>query len=427
MKIIILGSGIIGVTTAYFLARDGHEVVVVDKNEASALGCSYANGGQLSYSHIEPWASKDALLSVVKSKFGLVDFIDISKFFSFEILGWSYSFAQNARLKNNERNSKNLFNIALKSRESFLQILEEEGADLRFDYKSEGILHFYRTQKALNEAIEKSKFHASFGCHSEVLNARECLRKEPTLQRLSDQNKLAGGIFYKIDASGNSFLFAQSLVEICRKKYGVKFEYGAKITNILTNRKVVTGICTDRGVFKGDAYVSCLGGYGQNILEESLALSTKIYPLKGYSLSIPANNDLIAPNLSLTDPQNKVVYSRVGNIFRAAGTVEMCDFKTNKNAKLLGFLKDNIISSFSDFGDLNKAKEWYGFRPFRPSSLPLICKVNKYGNFYINSGHGSLGWTLGAGSAKILSDMVLGKKDQRFSFLQEEEKSIYIK
>jgi D-amino-acid dehydrogenase len=155
-------------------------------------------------------------------------------------------------------------------------------------------------------------------------------------------------------------------------------------------------------------------------LLKGVRVETKIYPLKGYSLSIAADEEFIAPKMALTDTENKVVYSRLGKIFRAAGTVEICGLSSKKNKKNLAFLKATVCNSFSDFGNINEMTDWSGFRPFRPNSLPLICEVKKYGNLLLNTGHGSLGWTLSAGSAKILSDLVSDQKDERFGFLEEE-------
>jgi D-amino-acid dehydrogenase len=427
MKVIVLGSGIIGVTTAYFLAKDGHEVTVLEKNSASALSCSYANGGQLSYSHIEPWASKASVISAIKSRFHTSSFLAIPNFlvtlFNREFWKWSFSFLRNSTDKRNKENSKKTFALGLHSKKAFTEIFQEEG-DLKFDYKSEGILHFFRSEKSFESAIKKAEFHNSIGCKAQILSKSECIEKEPTLVKLYDENKLAGGVFYEMDASGNSFLFAQSLEKICREKYGVIFEYNTEISNILTNHKKITGINTDKGVFVADKYVSALGAFSNKLLK-GIKIDSKIYPLKGYSLSIFANEEFIAPKLSLTDSENKVVYSRIGGVFRAAGTVEICGSKSKKNKKLIKFLKTNIRASFSDFGDLNKVSEWFGFRPFRPNSIPLICQVRKYENFFINSGHGSLGWTLSAGSAKIIADLILNKKNEELLFLEEEERLIY--
>ena len=425
MKVIVLGSGVIGVTTAYFLARDGHQVTVLERNNSSALACSYANGGQLSYSHVEPWASKSSLYSIIKAKFSLSSFFAISNIFDAEFLKWFLEFIKNSADKKNQENSKKLFTLGRYSKKALANILKEE-SDLEFSYKSEGILHFFRTEKTFEASIKQAEFHSSFGCKTQILTKEECVKKEPTLVKLYDEKKLAGGIFYEADASGDSFLFVKSLEKICREKYGVVFEYDTEIRNILTNYKKITGIYTNKGVLVADKYVSAMGAFSNKILK-GIGIHSKIYPLRGYSLSIAADQEFIAPNLALTDSENKVVYSRIGNIFRAAGTVEICGSKAKKNKKLLRFLTENIKASFCDFGNLNKVLVWSGFRPFRPNSIPLVCQVKKYQNFFINSGHGSLGWTLSAGSAKIIADLVVDKKNAEFSFLEEEEISIYSK
>ncbi len=418
MKVIVLGSGVIGVTTAYFLARAGHQVLVLDKNQYSALGCSEANGGQLSYSHVETWAAKSSLFSILKATVVPNSFLSLSNFANKKFLKWFYEFYQNSETTKSHENSRRLFRLTSCSREVLKEILSEE-KNLKFDYKNEGTLHFYRNQKKLDDAIKDAEFVSSIGVKTQILNAEECIRKEPTLIKLFDEKKLAGGIFYEMDGSGNSLLFVRALEKICKEKYGVTFEYDTEIKNLLTNHKKITGINTSKGVYVAHKYVYALGASGDSLLK-GIKVKTKIYPLKGYSLSIAADEEFIAPNMALTDTENKVVYSRLGKIFRAAGTVEICGLRQKKNKKNLNFLKATVCKNFSDFGNINEVTDWSGFRPFRPNSLPLICEVKKYGNLLLNTGHGSLGWTLAAGSAKILSGLVSGQKDERFGFLEEE-------
>jgi D-amino-acid dehydrogenase len=419
MKVVVLGAGVIGVATAYFLARNGHEVTVLDKESSAAMSCSQANGGQLSYSHIQTWASQISLLSLLSGVIGKKSPIAIQDF-NKESLKWAMEVYRNSFASVARKNSENLWALSRYSKEILQQIIsQEEGVD--FSYSQKGNLHFFCNQKLFDKARAEIEFHNSLGCKSKIMSAQECVAFEPTLSRLMDAQKLVGGILYEMDESGNCASFTTSLAEICAKKYGVDFRYNVEIRNIFTNHEKVTGINTSKKVFVGDAYVYALGAFGDKLLK-GIKINSKIYPLKGYSLSIPCDEtEFMAPKCSLTDSEKKLVYSRIGNVFRAAGTIEMRGLNRKKSDKLLEFLEEGMRSTFSDFGDSNRAEEWSGFRPFRPNSLPLICKVKKYGNLFLNTGHGALGWTLAAGSGKIMSDLIsTDRLDKSFKFLEEE-------
>lgn len=418
MKVIILGAGSIGVVSAYFLARAGCQVTVIEKNNNVAEGCSFANGGQLSYSHIETWAAKTSFTAMLKAVFFPRSFLSVSDFGNKEFWRFASEFRKNSSKEFSQENSQKLFALTSYSREVLKEIIAEENLT-SFNYKKSGILHFYRSSKNLENAAKEAEDFNSIGCKAQILNSLECLEKEPTLIKLFDEKKLAGGLFYEEDASGDSAAFTRTLAKICQEKYGVIFEFGCDIKNILNNHKKITGINTNKKVFSADKYVYALGATGIKLLK-GIDIDTKIYPIKGHSLSIACNSEFVAPNIALTDPENKVVYSRLGNIFRVAGTVGFCGFKPGVNKKHLKFLKKVVSSSFADFGDINQIKEWQGFRPFRPNSIPLICEVKKYSNLFLNTGHGSLGWTMSAGSGKILSDLVTDKKGRKFTFLDEE-------
>ena len=425
MKVIVLGAGVVGVTSAYFLAREGHSVTVIDKNIAPAMSCSKANGGQLSYSHIETWAESTSMLNVFQALITPNSFLSFSDAKNAKFWQWLWQLLPNLSKKKCQKNSKNIFKISSLSKRAMQQIINDEPG-LKFNYQQQGTLHFYRNGKKFANAVKNLEEHKKFGVEGQVLNDIECVRKEPTLVKLLDEKKLAGGIFYPQDASGDCAAFTQNLAEICQRKYGVNFALNCEIQNILTNHKKITGINTSKEVFSADKYVYALGSAGSHLLN-GVGIEPQIYPFKGYSLSIESDVEFVAPSRALTDPETKIVYSRLGNIFRAAGSVEICGFRTNENLSHLEFLKNTIGKSFCDFGNFNKRSQWFGFRPFRPNSLPLICRVEKYQNLLINSGHGSLGFTLSAGSAKILTALVAGKSSDEFAFLKEQESKIYIK
>ncbi len=424
MKIIILGAGINGVLSAYFLARSGCEVVVLEKENESAIGCSGANGGQLSFSHCEPWSAKTSLIEFLKAAIKPESFLSISDLTNKEFLRWALEFSKNSKIEKSQIIAEKTLKLGVFSRQVLSEIISKEKID--FCYKSDGILHFYRDDKLFNKAIIQAKSQKTLGCNLEILSAEECVKKEPTLTKIFDERILKGGIFFKDDASGDCQAFTKGLELICKNKLGVKFHYKCEVKNLLTNYKKITGINTNQGVFVGNSYLDCLGTFG-NALLQGIKINPKIYPLKGYSLSIPSDELFLAPNLSITDSKNKIVYSKLGSIFRAAGTVEVCNLKNNLNQKNIEFLKNTIRETYSDFGDLKNAKEWFGFRPYRPECLPLVCRVKKYDNLFLNVGHGSLGWTLSFATFRIISNIILQHEvSEEFTFLEEAEKGIYI-
>lgn len=407
MKVIIMGAGVVGVTTAYFLAKAGHKVTVIEKDSSPGKGCSYANAGQLSYSHIESWATTP-LLSLIKSAIMPDSYLSIqfdqvkNKVF----LSWLIEFLKNSSKKKARLNSQKLSQIANLSKLAIDEIIASER--LNFNYTKPGNLHFFRSKNSFIRAIKNSDFLKSLGYNLEILSPEECIKKEPKLVKLKDSNKLAGGIYFSDDAVGDCHKFTENLSEICKEKYGVIFEYNNEIKNILTNHKMITGINSEKGVFQADQYIYCLGVYGNSLLN-GIKINPKIYPVKGHSLSLPIDVSHGAPKLSLTDIDNKIFYSRLGSTFRVAGTVEFASVKATINGKKINFLKKSVGQTFSEFGNINQVRNWSGLRPFRPNSIPIIERVEKYGNLLINSGHGSLGFTLAAGSAKIISDIVNNK------------------
>jgi len=428
MKVIVLGAGIIGVTTAYYLAKSGHEVEVIEASDAAGGGCSFANGGQLSYSHIEPWSKKSSIFSLIKSSFNPYSHTKINDFNNKEFYSWFYNFFKNSSNENLLKISKNIFKICNNSKQLMQELLNDE-SDFdngnKFDLKNTGILHFYRTQKLFDEDHNRlEKFHNS-SLKYKIFNPEESIKFEPNLEKLQNNKKLFGSIFFPSDKSGDCHKFISILESICKRKYGVKFHFNHQIKNIFTNYEKITGINTTHKVFYADRYVYCLGAESLHLLN-GIKIDHGIYPVKGYSLSINCDDqDFLAPNTSLTDNQNKIVYSRIGNVFRVAGTVEIGKFNSKISKKNLNYLYKNIKETFTSFGDISKVKEWSSFRPYRYNSTPLIGKIESLPNFYLNVGHGSLGWTNSLASGKIVADEISENHHKDFKFLSDDLKNIF--
>ena len=422
MKVTILGAGINGVLSAYFLARSGCEVTVLEKADQAGEGCSQANGGQLSFSNIEPWSSTP-ISQIFKAALFPNSFLSVSDFKNKEFLKWSFDFFCNSNKKKSKEISKRIFKLGKLSREVLAEIMANEKID--FHYKQDGLLYFYSSEKKFNQAIIGAKYKKSLGINLKILTADECVKREPTLTKIYDEKILKGGILYPDDASGDCLAFLKGLELVCKNKLGVKFLYNHEVKNILTNHQKITGINTNQGVFTADIYLNCLGVFGNDLLK-GIKINSGIYPIKGHSLSIPTDKLFLAPKLALHDGESKVVYTRFGNVLRTAGTACAHGFDATPSQQSINFMEKVMKNTLSDYGDLKHAKVWSGLRPFRADSTPLICQVQNYGNLFLNIGHGSLGWTLSFASARIISNLITGQKvSDDFQFLANAEKKIY--
>jgi len=417
MKVIVLGAGVIGISSAYYLARAGYDVTVIEANSQAAQECSYANGGQLSFGHVENWSASISFFQLIRALISTQPHISIHNLKDKKFISWITSLLCNSFGIAAHKNSRNLYRISTLSRELFNKISAEES--IEFDFNNSGILHFYRNKKELNRAVSHAKNLDLINNEIIILNPEQCLEKEPSLVKLYQENKLAGGLFYQNDSCGDCAKFTLNLAKICQEKYKVKFEYNTKIKNILTNRKKITGINTSKNVYKADSYIYALGFSGIDLLK-GIKIDPKIHPLKGYSLSTNATQE-DAPKIALTDASNKIVYSRIGSQFRSAGILEINNNQRNINKNKMYFLQKTMKNSFASYGQLDKDSSWSGLRPFRANSLPLICNVKKYGNLFINTGHGSLGWTLSLASGQIIADLLNDKLPEKFGFLRKEK------
>ncbi len=422
MKIVIMGAGVIGVSSAYFLAKMGHKVTVIEKNPMPAMGCSGANGGQLSFSHIEPFSSKSSLNILLKALLKPNSFVKVEDKITKQNISLLFNLLRNCSDAKVKLICEKLFMLGQESKGALSYIINEE--KINFEHCSKGILHFFRNTKLFEKAIRQAEFQIMMGDKIKFYDKNETVNLEPTLVKLHDQNILSGSIHHQNDSSGNAEIFTKELAKICQEKYGVSFCYNTKIRNILTNRKKITGINSFDMVHDADIYIYAMGSYGNNLLS-GIGLDPKIIPVKGHSLSIPIESGFFAPKLSLTDPENKIVYSRLNKTFRAAGTMEITSNLFSDNKKLTSFLEAKIKDTFSDYGNINNYKSWTGLRPYRTRSIPMIGQVKKYQNLFINSGHGHLGWSFSCGSAKILSEMISARMNKNFSFLQEEVDSTF--
>ena len=404
-KVLILGSGINGIMSAYFLGKKGEfDITVFDKMQKEGMGCSFENGCQLSFSHCEPWSSWSSIISIMKmilQKNAKISFSALrDKYFWI----WLYNILKNSFF-NKAKIIRELTFLGISSRNIFHQILQDE--DLNFEYNNSGILHFYRKKSLFKTACKTAKIQQEIGCNIEILTADQALKIEPSLQKLYDNGELAGGIMHYDDASGNIKKFISQMKKICENKFGVKFIFDNDIKNILTNKKEITGINTELGVYKADYYISCLGAY-ESKLTNGINLEPIHYPIKGYSFSIPIAKDINIPKSILTDPENKIVYSIVDGHLRAAGTFEISKIDYKINYKNVNFLKNTISKTFYSENKIfdNNLTPWQGYRPYSSNIFPSCEVSKKYANFYINSGHGSLGWTMSFFTARKIAKII---------------------
>ncbi len=403
MKVVVLGAGVIGVCSAWYLAQAGHEVVVVERQSAAGLETSFANGGQISVCHAEPWANPATPWKVLRwlghesSPLLWRMRLDPAQW------AWGLRFLRECRSSRARANIEALVALGLYSR-SALQALRQE-LDLHYDQQQGGILHVYTDPREFEHAIPQAQLMTRLGCLRWVKSAGECAAIEPALAQA--RQPLVGGTFTPDDESGDAHQFTQRLAEACRQR-GVRFEYGVDVSGIEAPYGVFNGIrCADGSRFSADACVVALGSYSGPALRP-LGINVPVYPAKGYSITIPLAADTVAPQISITDDGHKLVFSRLGNRLRVAGTAEFCGYDTSLNRQRLDALRRRTAILFPQVRAAGTVAEWCGLRPATPGNVPLIG-LSPVRNLFLNTGHGTLGWTLACGSGRLLADLVGGR------------------
>lgn len=403
MRVCVFGAGVIGVTTAHFLAKDGHEVTVVDRASAAGLETSYANGGQISVSHSDPWASPQNLMKVLRW-LGDPD-APLAFKLSLDPAFWRWLglFLRNCTSARARVNAERMLRLARYSQRIRDDMLTE--IDLDHDQDATGILHIYRSAKSYESALKLAARTTELGYHREAVSLAETLEIEPALKDVS--LSLVGAIYAPGDQSGDAYQFTDRLSAVCRQA-GVSFRFGEMIDRIDIEGGRVRGVVTCAGRIEADAVVVALGSYSPLILRP-LGIKLPVYPAKGYSVTIPVGPGDTAPKTALIDDEQKIVYSRLGHRLRAAGLAETVGYDTGIDQRRAEVVLNAAFELFPNAGDRANVEFWAGLRPQTPDSVPILGKTQIKG-LYLNTGQGTLGWTMAAGSGRIIADVIAGRE-----------------
>jgi len=414
VKVIVLGSGIVGTASAWFLRQSGHDVTVVERQSGVAQETTMANGCQISVSHSEPWSNPTAPLKMLKW-LGQEDAPLLYRFRP-EWLQWEWGLrflleCSPARTAYNIRQCMAMADFSLKT----LQAVRAE-TGIEYDCLTRGIMHFYTQQKDFEDSQSGAKLMTSLGCPRNSISPDEVVRIEPSLANIRD--KIVGGDYTPSDESGDSHEFTVGLAKKAAAA-GVEFRLNTSATRLLTEgagaAARITGVevINPDGryeVLKADAFVVAMGSHTTQFLKP-LGISLMIYPAKGYSATYPVKNPDAAPYVSLIDAGHKLVFSRLGNRLRVGGTAEINGYSRELNSVRCEMLTRRTRELFPDACDFNEPNYWTGLRPMTPSNRPYIGKT-KFTNLFLNAGHGTLGWTMGCGSGRAIADIVSGRKPE---------------
>ena len=398
----------VGVGSAWYLAAAGHEVTVIERRADVGLETSFANGGQISAGHAAPWAKP----SLVPRLFRWLGREDAPLLFrpraSWAQWSWGLRFLYECRPGRFEHHSRVLARLAAHSRERLRALRAELG--LRYDQLERGILHFATSARDFEAMAREVEATRVPGVRREIKSASECLRLEPALEHSTVP--VAGGVYDPDDESGDAFRFTRELARAAASR-GVVFRFGESVDALEAGGDAVAAIRLKDGRRESaDAYVVSLGSYSPLLLAP-LGIRIAVYPLKGYSVTLPLGpaEQPAAPTVSLTDEACKIVISRLGNRLRAAGTAELAGYDTTVNPVRCAAIARRIRELFPALGAVTTVETWSGLRPATPSNVPLIGRT-RLRNLYLNTGHGTLGWTLACGSASVLADLVAGRRAQ---------------
>ena len=405
-NVAVIGAGVLGVNTAYFLAKKNQNVTVFDTHKYAGMETSYSNGAQISVCNSETWTQwdnvKKGIQWIFKDDAPLL-FNPMPNIFrpydTYSKYMWMINFFITTALGKYKKNSENAFAISLKSRDLYFKIADEEG--IEFDLMKKGIIHFYNSKREFEIAASKKDWIEAMGCEWEIVDRDQIFEIEPALK---NNHKIIGGVYTKSDATGDIHKYCFELAKVLEKKYGVDFKFSETIKDIKKSNKPI--LQTNKSEYEFDDIILCTGVETERFRRE-FGDSFRIYPVKGYSVTVDLEDDKSresAPFVSLLDDPSKLVASRLGNRLRVAGTAELAGYNKDIRSNRIKPLLNWINELFPEVSTKNYLP-WTGLRPMSSDMVPII-RESKRKNVFYNSGHGHLGWTMGTYSGKLAADLV---------------------
>jgi D-amino-acid dehydrogenase len=405
MRVLVLGSGVIGVTCAYQLAMAGHEVTVVDRCAAPAMETSYANAGEVSPGYSAPWAGPGVPVKAIKWLLMHHRPLVIRPHLDWRMIRWGLSMLRNCTAQRYEINKGRMVRLAEYSRDCLRELRAQTG--IQYDQRTQGTLQLFRTPKQVESSAADQLILRESGVAHELLDVQGCVRHEPALAKVRD--KFVGGLRLPGDETGDCFKFTQSLAALAAKA-GVDFRYGVRIERLMLEGGKIEGAFTDAGKFTADATLVALGSYSPLFLAP-LGVTIPVYPVKGYSITVPITDASGAPESTVMDETHKVAVTRLGARIRVGGTAELAGYDLRLHESRRATLEHVVSDLFPRGGDVSRAEFWCGLRPMTPDGTPVLGRAGPPG-LYLATGHGTLGWTMAAGTGRVMAELIGGAQPQ---------------
>ena len=401
MRVIVLGSGVVGVTTAYYLARAGHDVTVVDRQPGPALETSFANAGQISPGYASPWAAPGIPLKAFKWLFQRHAPLAIQPDGTLFQLQWMWEMFRNCDAERYAVNKERMVRLAEYSRDCIRALRAETG--IEYEGRQQGTLQLFRTQAQFDGAAKDIEVLKQAGVAFDLLTRDQLGNAEPALANVRE--KLVGGLRLPNDETGDCQLFTTRLAQMARE-LGVRFQFDTAIERLDIANGQVVGVQTDKGRVTADRYVLALGSYSRLLLQDQFRVP--VYPLKGYSITVPIVDAAKAPVSTILDETYKIAVTRFDDRIRVGGMAEIAGYSKVLNPRRRETLELVVNDLFPGGGDVARATFWTGLRPMTPDGTPIVG-ASPLRNLFLNTGHGTLGWTMSCGSASVIADLVSGK------------------
>jgi D-amino-acid dehydrogenase len=403
LKVVVLGAGVIGVTAAYYLRREGHEVVVVDRQPAAALETSFGNAGEISPGYASPWAAPGIPAKAIKWLMMRHAPLILRPKLDPQMLAWLAMMLRNCTEQRYALNKSRMVGLAEFSRDELRALRTSLG--IAYDERAQGTLQLFRTTKQVEGSAKDVEVLRSYGVPFQLLDADGCVRAEPGLA--SSRHLIAGGLRLPNDETGDCHIFTTKLAERLAAE-GVDFRWSTNVEALEQASGAITGVRTSAGVIRGDAYLVAMGSYSPHVVAP-VGLRVPVYPVKGYSITVPITDTTRAPESTLLDETYKIAITRLGDRIRVGGMAEISGFDRSlpprREATLLHCLND----LFPGAAETRETGYWSGLRPMTPDGPPIIG-ATKVKNLFLNTGHGTLGWTMACGSGAVAAAMISGKQ-----------------